>query len=150
MIALRKHVGFATFLAGAIVAITLAIVSVVALGAPTDRFFFRVLRFSETTVLGGLAYALIWSHLLRRSWRGPFLFTVGCMVVVLLVGYSIEIWQMVEAANARPPPRSATHIYMFFIFAWPLFLGLGSVTGLLAWLIRRPDRDAANPTSDAP
>ncbi len=151
------HIAFALIVSAAFVAL---VSPAIRWSAPNIRVADLILSWGWTFlfVLGlTLPYGLF--RYWRMSKRGrvefwPFVF--ACTLVAVPIGYVIAFaWLSADAARyARENPGS----YMcglpaaaLFMGGWIFFLALGAATSTIAWLIRRPDRDAPTnpPTSPA-
>jgi hypothetical protein len=88
---------------------------------------------------------LMWhAFALRRRWHRSFHYWIPALIAGATLGFGLFLLPASTFGMADPDAWTI----MFLLTGYGA--ALGGLTGYFAWLIRRPDRDAANPATPAP
>ena len=105
---------------------------------------FLIYGFLVSTV-ATTSIGLAWHALaVRKGWRRAFNYWGPAVACGLLVAFGL--WLAIVSSFGVTDPNAWSFLLVLASYA----SALSGLTGYFAWLIRRPDRNAANPATAAP
>lgn len=109
---------------------------------------FLVGAFFLNTIVS-LTLGLLWHGFVERlGWTSVHAYWLPALLVGVAIPLTLMALPLTAAGEIRPPIDSSW--MTTFALLMTLGISFGALTALFAWLIRRPDRDAANPRTPAP